>query len=150
MEHADYIVIGSGCTGAMTAQTLDFEKGVDVASCWMVAQPTLNTQGKIPDKDYLSVRKNEAGQYEYFIGENFEGIPFGKVKTGEHLTPPRKFMLRNVKGMDAIIIQLTVFPFRITFKGRAWQWMGALVVACFSGAELKAAGLKCSRYECCL
>ena len=137
MEHAEYIVIGSGCTGAMAAQTL-VEKGVDVM---MLDGGMLDTQyeGKIPDEDYLSIRKNEARQYEYFIGENFEGIPFGKVKTGEHLTPPRKFMLKNVQEWMPLISD-TFSPLESLSKGGLGNGWG-LGCCMFSGAELNAAGL---------
>ena len=91
----------------MAAQTL-VEKGVQVLM--LDGGVTDNDyNGSIPNKDYLSIRKVEKNQYEYFIGKDFEGIPFGNVKTGEHLTPPRKFMLHKVEDWMPMISD-TFFP----------------------------------------
>src|ERR1017187_6991657 len=94
MDIADYIVVGSGCTGAMAAQTL-VEAGVAVTMI-DVGVGTKVPSSTMPDMDFITIRKSEPDQYRYFLGENAEGIAWGKVKTGEHLTPPRKHILQSI------------------------------------------------------
>jgi hypothetical protein len=137
MAVMDYIVIGSGCTGAMAAQTL-VEKGVRVT---MLDGGVTDTKyaRKIPNEDYLSIKKKEPDQYEYFIGKDFEGIPFGDIKTGEHLTPPRKFMLYHVRDWMPLISD-NFFPLEslsLGGLGNAWG-LGSCI---FSKQELEEAGL---------
>lgn len=143
MAIVDYIVIGSGCTGAMAAQTL-VEKGVQVL---MLDGGVTDTayDGLIPDKDYLSIKQQEADQYEYFIGKNFEGILFGKVKTGEHLTPPRKFMVRKVLDWMPLLSD-TFFPLESLSLGGLGNGWG-LGCCMFSEWELKAAGLDAAKMK---
>jgi len=137
----DYIVIGSGCTGAIAAQTL-VENGAQVLM--LDGGMTDNSySGIIPDKDYLTIRQQEKNQYEYFIGKNFEGIPFGNVKTGEHLTPGRKFMLKNVPEWMPMISD-TFFPLESLSLGGLGNGWG-LGCCMFSPAELKEAGLDAAR-----
>ena len=137
MAVVDYIVIGSGCTGAMAAQSL-VEKGVQVL---MLDGGITDTEyeGAIPNKDYLSIKQQEANQHEYFIGKNFEGIPFGKVKTGEHLTPPRKFMMHKVQDWMPLMSD-TFFPLESLSLGGLGNGWG-LGCCMFSDTELKLAGL---------
>jgi hypothetical protein len=47
----------------------------------------------IPDENFLTIRETEKQQYRYLLGDNFEAIPWGEIKTGAHLTPPRQFIL---------------------------------------------------------
>jgi hypothetical protein len=137
----DYIVIGSGCTGAIAAQTL-VEAGVQVL---MLDGGVTDRDyaGAIPDKDYLDIRKHEKNQHEYFIGKNFEGIPFGNVKTGEHLTPPRKFMLHKVQDWMPMISD-SFFPLESLSLGGLGNGWG-LGCCMFSKAELNRAGLDAAK-----
>lgn len=125
----------------MAAQTL-IEKGVQVLMLDGGMTDT-NYDGLIPDKDYLSIKQQETKQYEYFIGKNFEGIPFGKVKTGEHLTPTRKFMLRKVMDWMPLISD-TFSPLESLALGGLGNGWG-LGCCMFSHAELKMAGLDAAR-----
>ncbi|MEI6817815.1 MAG: hypothetical protein WCL14_14510, partial [Bacteroidota bacterium] len=93
-EVHDFIVVGSGCTGAMAAQTL-IESGAKVAMLDVGNEDT-EYSSQIPDKDYNSIRIEEKNQYKYLIGENFEGIPWGDLTTGAQLTPSRKYMVEQV------------------------------------------------------
>ena len=86
MQTAEYIVVGSGCTGAMAAQTL-VEAGADVAMLDVGAQDSYYKQ-LLPDKDFLSIRREESEQYRYFLGRDFEGIPWGKLAAGAQQMPP--------------------------------------------------------------
>jgi len=90
---ADYIVVGSGCAGAIAAETL-VESGASV----VMLDVGIDTKYAplIPDKDYLTIRKTEADQHRYFLGDDSEGLAWGKVGKGEQITPPRKHILQLV------------------------------------------------------
>jgi len=143
VEVVDYIVVGSGCTGAMAAQTL-VEAGVQVLMLDGGATDS-KYAGKIPDKDYLTIKRDEPDQYEYFIGKDFEGIPFGQVKTGEHLTPPRKFMLNYVREWMPMKSD-NFFPLESLALGGLGNGWG-LGCCIFSGDELRAAGLNAAEMQ---
>ncbi len=90
----DYIIVGSGPTGAQAAQTL-VEAGLKVLM--MDAGIKDETyRDLIPKKDFITLREQDEKQHEYFLGKNFEGIPWGKIKVGSQLTPPRKFLVQHV------------------------------------------------------
>lgn len=133
----DYIVVGSGCTGAMAAQTL-VEAGVNVTML-DVGITDDEYSNLIPNKNFDTIRKQEENQHQYFIGNNFEGISWGKIKTGEHLTPPRKHMIRDTNTFLPITSS-TFFPMESLSYGGLGNGWG---VGCcqFSELELKAAGL---------
>jgi len=90
MEIHDYIVVGSGCSGASAAQTL-VEAGAQVA---MLDVGVRNKDDiKVPEKDFISLRQTDTQQYRYFIGDKAEGVNWGRVGTGAQITPPRKYIL---------------------------------------------------------
>jgi hypothetical protein len=94
MRVFDYIVVGSGCAGAMAAQTL-VEAGVDTVMV-DVGVTRNRTSPKIPDKNYLDIRRSEPDQYKYFLGRSAEGISWGEVGKGAQVTPVRKHMTAGV------------------------------------------------------
>lgn len=133
----DYIIVGSGCTGAQAAQTLA-EAGVKVTML-DVGHVNETYEDAVPDNDFLSIRKQYRQQHEFMLGKNMEGIPWGKLKVGEHLTPPRQHV---VKGVDTWLS--TVSDSFTAYESLA---QGGLGVAwgcgtyAFSDAELQKAGL---------
>ena len=73
----DFIVVGSGMTGAHAAQTL-VEGGrqvlmLDGGVC------TGADEAKVPEADFVTLRENDADQHRYFLGDGFEGIPWGEA-----------------------------------------------------------------------
>ncbi len=103
---ADYIVVGSGCAGAMAAQTL-----VETGSQVLMLDVGVDTAYRplIPDKSYLDIRKTEADQHRYFLGDDAEGLAWGKVGKGEQITPPRKHILQLI-DMYAPLDSKSFFP----------------------------------------
>jgi hypothetical protein len=143
LEIHEYIVVGSGCTGAMAAQTL-IEKGVKVTML-DVGVTDNKYLHLIPDKDFISIRKTETGQHRYFTGDEAEGIPWGKVKTGEHLTPPRKHITQLVDKYLPIDSN-TFFPMEsLSYGGLGSGW--GLGCCEFSKQELQTIGLDPNRIE---
>ena len=93
-EILDYVVVGSGASGSMAAQTL-VEAGKNVAMIDVGARnPEYDTI--VPDKDYISIRKTEVGQHRYFIGDNAEGVVWGDIGKGAQVTPTRKHLTQFV------------------------------------------------------
>jgi len=136
-EVHDYIVVGSGCTGAMVAQTL-VESGVRVTMLDVGVQDK-TYKGVIPKKDFISIRKEENEQHEYLLGKNFESIPLGNVGTGAQLTPPRKFMTELVEKYLPLVSE-NFFPMEsLAYGGLGNGW--GLGCCEFSRLELEKCGL---------
>lgn len=89
----DYLVVGSGCSGAMVAETL-VAKGLKVTMLDAGIKDQSNI--KVPSKDYLSLKENDPNQYKYLIGDKASGVGWGKVGKGEQITPPRKYMIKDI------------------------------------------------------
>lgn len=137
LEIHDHIVVGSGCTGAMAAQTL-VEAGVKVAMI-DVGVDDKKYSSIIPEKDFISIRRTEPDQHRYFIGDDAEGISWGKMKTGEHLTPPRRHLLKLVDKYLPVNSQ-TFFPMEsLCYGGLGSGW--GLGCCEFSKSELETIGL---------
>jgi choline dehydrogenase-like flavoprotein len=132
-----YIVVGSGCSAAMAAQTL-VEAGADVTMVDVgVDNPEYHSQ--VPEKDYIDIRRNELDQHRYLIGQNAEGVAWGHVGKGAQITPPRQHMIEKVD---------TYLPVRSsTFSPVESLGYGGLGIGwglqCweFSDADIKAVGL---------
>ncbi len=142
-EVHSYIVVGSGCTGAMAAQTL-VEAGVKVLM--LDAGNTNETYEKlIPEKDFTAIRQTEENQSDYLLGKKFESISWDKIGSGSQLTPSRKFMLSEV-GKFLEVFSETFFPVEsLAYGGLGNGWgLGSCV---FSDAELKLAGLDSAKMK---
>ncbi len=138
-----YIVVGSGCTGAMAAQTL-VEAGVNVLM--LDAGNTDDTYEKlIPEKDFTSIRQTEEAQSDYLLGKKFESISWANIGSGSQLTPPRKYMVKEVEKFLEIASQ-TFFPVEsLAYGGLGNGWgLGSCV---FTDKELEAAGLDASKMK---
>jgi len=136
-EIHDYIVVGSGCTGAMAAQTL-VEKGVKVTML-DVGYTDMKYKSILPPKDYISIRKTEQEQYKYLIGENFEGLYWGNARKQGEFTPPRKFMIQDT---DKYIPYQSENLFPIESLGYGGLGAGWGVGCCeFSKTELAEVGI---------
>lgn len=94
MTPAEYVVVGSGATGATAAQTL-VEGGARVLML-DGGQFDAHYAGLIPRKPFAEIRRTEPDQYRYFLGDDFEGISPDRVATGAQLTPPRQFIINEV------------------------------------------------------
>lgn len=94
MKKFDYVVVGSGCSGAMAAQTL-VESGKNVT---MIDVGVINeNDNNLPyGKNFLDIRNNDRLQYKYFIGGRGEGINWGEISKGAQITPPRRYMTSKI------------------------------------------------------
>jgi len=133
----DYIVVGSGATGAMAAQTL-VEAGVRVAMIDVGEKDEVYAP-LIPDQDFDTLRRHDPHQHRYFLGDDFEGIPWSNTKVGSQLTPPRGFLTRHADKFIPFVSD-TLSPMESLACGGLGAGWGA---GCYlySKAELAAAGL---------
>jgi hypothetical protein len=137
MEIHDYLIVGSGCTGAIAAETL-LGKGVAVTML-DVGIDNNAYASVIPDKDFISIRKTESDQYRYFVGDQAEGLSWGGIKTGEHFTPPRKYILEKVNEYIPVLSETFKPMESLSYGGLGNAW--GLGCCEFSDAELIATGL---------
>jgi hypothetical protein len=133
----DFIVVGSGATGAMAAQTL-VKAGVRVAVLDVGEKEEVYAP-LIPDQDFDTLRRQDGAQHRYFLGDDFEGVPWATDKVGSQLTPPRNFLTHGVDrflpfGSD------TLKPMESLARGGLGGGWG-LGCYLFSKAELEAVGL---------
>lgn len=141
MNVHEFIVLGSGCSGAMAAQTL-IEKGAEVMML-DVGNDDTHYEQLIPDKDFGTIRKTEQDQFRYFIGDDAEGVAWGKVGKGEQVTPPRKHMLKRVDELLPLASD-TFNPLEsLGYGGLGIGWG----IGCweFSARELRAASLSVNK-----
>ena len=134
----DHIVVGSGATGAIAAYSLA-EAGVNVAVLDIGIEDE-NYKQLIPDKDFISIRKEDKNQNDYFLGKNYEGIPWESTKVGSQLTPPRNFLTQFTEKLIPFESE-TFKPMESAAKGGLGGGWG-LGCYLFSKPELDAIGLK--------
>lgn len=139
----EYIVVGSGASGAIAAKTL-VEEGVMVGMLDIGVEDEVYKK-KIPTSDFISIRKEDTQQHHYFLGDGFEGIPWETTRVGSQLTPPRNFLTRWSEKL--LPIQSNTFqPLESLAKGGLGGGWG-LGCFVFSKKELAAVGLPSSEME---
>jgi hypothetical protein len=131
----DYIVVGSGMTGAHAAQTL-VEAGCNVLMLDVGFRDT-SYSGVVPDDDFLSIRMKDEAQHRYFLGNDFEGIPWGKIS--HSLTPPRQFIIKDADKWLPFKSQTFNLIESLSYGGRGSGWGAGC--AKYPSWELKKMGL---------
>jgi choline dehydrogenase-like flavoprotein len=137
----DVLVVGSGCAGAIAAETLAL-RGARV----LVLDVGLRDERYaplVPAKPFLEVRRTEPDQHRYLLGDDLEGLPRGPVGSGAQLTPPRRHLVSEVDRLLPILSD-TFAPVESLAQGGLGGGWG---VGCnaFSAAELAACGLDAAR-----
>ena len=133
----DHIVVGSGATGAIAAWSLA-EAGANVAVLDVGIEDE-KYKNAIPDKDFISIRREEKDQKKYFLGNDFEGIPWNSSRVGSQLTPPRNFLTQLADKL-APFDSDSFMPMESFAKGGLGGGWG-LGCYTFSEKELHAIGL---------
>ena len=133
----DYILVGSGIAGSIVAHTL-VSQGAQV--CLLdVGNEDKTYKDLIPDDNFVDIRKQDSEQHQYFLGKQFEGIPWGDARVGAQLTPPRQHITRQVE--ELLQIQSSTFkPMEsLAYGGLGCGWgLGCNV---YSNQELEKIGL---------
>jgi hypothetical protein len=132
----EYIVVGTGMSGAQAVETL-LDAGREV----MLLDVGYKNESKVafPDDDFISIRENRTDQHKLFLGENYEGIPWEKIKTGAQLTPGRKYL---TKGLDYWLgmVSDTFFPYEtLSYGGLGNAWGAGCYM--FSDQEFQKIGI---------
>ncbi len=96
-----YIVIGSGPSGAIAAKTL-VDKGAQVLMLDVGHQDN-KYEPLVPALNYEEIRKTVKHQYRFFLGDQMEAVSIKDVKVGAQLSPSRKIMLKDVKELIPIL-----------------------------------------------
>jgi hypothetical protein len=136
IEH-DVAVVGSGATGAMAAQSL-LEAGRRV-TVLDVGRRDRHYAQLIPNESFTALRRNDACQHRYLLGDRFESISLTGVKAGAQLTPPRRFVVDDVDRFLPIRSDNFSPVESLALGGLAATW--GLACAVFSDAELQRASL---------
>ena len=97
---SDVLVIGSGAGGVHAAWRL-VERGLRVRLL-DYGNVDGTYEGTIPGRPWSDLRRSDEGQHRYFLGERFEGIPFGGVRVGAQLTPPRQFIPADTERLTPV------------------------------------------------
>ena len=124
----DVIVVGSGAS-AVHAAWASAEAGLRVVMLDVGSRDDENP----PAKDFLTLRRTDPRQHRYFLGDEFEGVPFGPVRVGAQLTPPRQFITRDADRLTPLATDLHVMQ-SLALGGLAAGW-GASTVP-FSDRDL--------------
>lgn len=141
MSVPDFIVVGSGCTGAIAAQTLA-EAGHSVLII-DGGQSGEAESAKVPDQNFIGLRKTDDNQADYFLGSKFESLPEGKTSSGSQLTPARNFLVRETEKYLPLLSDSFSAIESLAIGGLGGGWgLGCCV---FSDRELELAGLDASR-----
>lgn len=137
----DVIVVGSGPGGANAAVPL-VEKGLNVVLLDVGEEDTRYAK-LIPPESFRSIRENDTEQHRYFLGDDFEGVPFGKVGLGAQLTPPRQYVMTSAASRRATESSTFQLSESLALSGLGAAW-GAGV---FPFSEAEVAGWPISRAE---
>lgn len=137
MSVHEFIVVGSGATGSMAAQTL-CENGSAVLLL-DGGQRDERYAGAIADRSFVELRESDESQHRYFLGDRFEGILPGPVRTAAQLTPPRQFLIEGAERFLPVDSEdfLPMESLALGGLGSGWG-LGCCV---FSAPELQKAAL---------
>ncbi len=133
----DVLVVGSGASGAMAAQTLS--DGGGRVAVLDVGERDETYRELIPPGDFTTIRTTDPEQHAYFLGRDYEGLSWADNRVGSQLTPPRRHLVRGVAERVPLVSD-SFFPLEsLAYGGLGGGWgLGCYV---FSPAELARAGL---------
>jgi hypothetical protein len=133
----DFIVVGSGCTGAMAAQTLaEAGKNILILDGGISESHYRTIQ---PEKNFTELRRSDPDQHRYLLGDRFESLPQDEIGTGAQLTPARHYLVDQVDRYLPIGSK-DFFPMESLALGGLGDGWG-LGCCVFSENELQQAGL---------
>ena len=137
----DHIVVGSGPSGAMCAQTLlNAGKTVLLIDGANVHENEYGSPS--PGATFDDIRTAVEDQHQMFLGRNFESIEWGAVRAGSQLTPARKYILQKVEQWMPIRSDNFEALECLAFGGLGTVW--GLGCCMFSAPELEMTGLPVS------
>jgi choline dehydrogenase-like flavoprotein len=135
MEIIDYIVVGSGCTGAMAAETL----AVSGKRVLVLDVGVENENSSAVNTDFITKRFNDKQQSEFFLGKELEVLSENTHPNIPQQMAQRKFMTELTDKFLPVGSE-NFFPVEsLALGGLGNGWgLGSCV---FSVNELKKVGL---------
>jgi choline dehydrogenase-like flavoprotein len=134
----DFIVIGSGATGSMAAQTL-IEGGARVLMLDGGLHDDTCAARIPPGKTFTQIRRSDPEQYRYFLGDDFAAAAYREIGAGAQLTPPRRFVVERATELLVSRSQSFVPLESLARGGLASAW--GLLCGVYSSPELARASL---------
>ena len=132
----EYIVVGTGLSGAQAVETL-LDAGREVLLLDVSYRNESNV--KFPDEDFISIRTSRTDQQQLWLGENYEGIPWDKIKTGAQLTPGRKYITKGLERWIGLTSD-SFFPYEtLSYGGLGNAWGAGCYM--FSDKEFQKIGI---------
>jgi hypothetical protein len=98
--NADVIVVGSGASATSVAYPI-VEAGLEVVML-DVGNADSHYAPLVPSAPFHEIRRGAPDQHRYFLGDDFEGVPFGEVRVGAQLTPPRRFIQKDTDELTPL------------------------------------------------
>lgn len=130
---ADCIIVGSGASAVHAAWPL-VKSGLRVLML-DVGSRDERYAPMIPDASFTTIRTTDRTQHRYFLGDRFEGVPFGRMRAGAQLTPPREFINRDAEDLTPVRTTDFVGMESLAMGGLASGWGAG--VGRFTNDELK-------------
>jgi choline dehydrogenase-like flavoprotein len=128
----DAIIVGSGASA--TSAAFPLVTGGRRVLMLDVGNVDARYSRLIPEAPFSQIRAQDTSQHRYFLGDDFEGVPFGHVRVGAQLTPPRKFIQRDVDRLTPLRTETFAGLESLARGGLAAGW-GAVAVP-FDAADL--------------
>jgi choline dehydrogenase-like flavoprotein len=139
----DVLVVGSGPGGVNAAAAL-VEAGRSVALLDYGNQDR-HYEPLIPREPFERLRRRDEQQHRYFLGDRFEGIPFGPVKVGAQLTPPRMHILADAPSRIPVDARGFSASLSLARGGLGAGWSAGVFP--FTDGELRDMGLGLAEFR---
>jgi choline dehydrogenase-like flavoprotein len=130
---SEFIVVGSGMTGAHAAETL-IEAGRQVT---LLDGGVRGRSAAAPDTDFMTARETDPEQHRYFLGDAFEGVSWGEA--AHTLTPPRQHVIRETERWLPLRSRSFQRMESLAYGGLGAAWGAGAAV--YTAPELGAMGL---------
>jgi hypothetical protein len=141
-ERLDAIVVGSGASGVHAAFPL-VEAGLHVVML-DVGHEDLAYERLIPPAPFVDIRKSDANQHRYFLGDRLEGVSIDAADAGPQITPPRAYVVKDSQRLGPKRARNfePLESFALGGLARAW---GAVAFP-FQNVELSRCGLPTAEF----
>jgi choline dehydrogenase-like flavoprotein len=136
-ETIDVIIVGSGPGGVNAAAPL-------VAAGKRVLMLDYGNEDRryaplIPHEAFSTLRRTDANQHRYLIGDRFEGVAFGGVRVGAQLTPPRAHIMQDAPELQPADSERFAVGMSLARGGLGAGWSAGVFP--FTDDELRDMGL---------